>query len=245
MQKISKNNSLAAEKIHLNANKDDLSFSKISKESFPKEWEAAFSCEYWTEAEWLKIINRLATSHKSYPPNNEIFKTFELIPPSKTKVVILGQDPYHNPNQAHGLAFSVRNGSPAPPSLKNIFKELKSDLNIDRVKTDLTDWGEQGVLLLNSALTVEENTPGCDADLWKPCTDQILSYLSQTQNNLVFVLWGSFAGKKERLIDAKKHLVLKAPHPSPLSSYRGFFGSAPFSKINNFLVSKGQNSINC
>jgi len=176
-----------------------------------------------------------------YPESKNIFKAFHLTPRASIKAVILGQDPYHGPNQAHGLCFSVPKGVPYPPSLRNIFKELSFDLNCPIPKSgDLTPWGQQGVLLLNSVLTVEAKKAGSHQGRgWEQFTDEVVRRISASQNHLAFVLWGSYATKKLALIDQKKHLILQSPHPSPLSAHRGFFGSRPFSKINSYLIQNG------
>lgn len=172
-----------------------------------------------------------------FPKLRDIFKAFELTPFSAVKVVILGQDPYHGPNQAHGLSFSVPQGVRPPPSLVNIFKELKSDLGIEPSKQGcLESWAKQGVLLLNSVLTVELGKAASHQGRgWERFTDQVIARLNARSEPLVFVLWGSYAQQKGKVIDKHRHLVIESPHPSPLSAHRGFFGSKPFSKINAFL----------
>jgi len=181
-----------------------------------------------------------------YPSHKDILKALETTPLEAVKVVILGQDPYHGPGQAHGLSFSVPNGMRMPPSLLNIFKELSDDLNIPRpTQTDLTPWATQGVLLLNTTLTVLAGNPMSHANLgWETFTDEILQCINNEKESVVFILWGSHAQKKMRFIDQSKHLVIKAPHPSPLSAHRGFFGSKPFSTTNAYLMSKGHQPIN-
>jgi len=175
-----------------------------------------------------------------YPKGSNIFAAFDNTPFDKVKVVILGQDPYHGANQAHGLAFSVNDNIPYPPSLQNIFKELKDDMSCNIPKSgNLTNWAKEGVFLLNTVLTVRANEANSHKNMgWEVFTDSVIKLLSDKKENLVFILWGSPASTKASLIDSKKHLILKAPHPSPLSSYRGFFGSKPFSKTNEYLVSK-------
>ncbi|SEF48028.1 Uracil-DNA glycosylase [Halpernia humi] len=174
-----------------------------------------------------------------FPPPKQIFRALELTPFDEIKVVILGQDPYHNDFQANGLCFSVSEKVATPPSLRNIFTELENDLGIKRTKKELDDWAQQGVLLLNATLTVRAHEANSHQKLdWEKFTDFIIKEISDKKENVVFVLWGSFAQKKSVLIDESKHLILKSVHPSPLSSYRGFFGSAPFSKINDYLKSK-------
>lgn len=193
----------------------------------------------------LESKNSLPSLHSKdnpfYPGCYEILKAFELCTPQLVKAVILGQDPYHGPGQAHGLAFSVPDKTPLPPSLRNIFKELKSDVGAQVPETgNLTPWAKQGVLLLNSVLTVAPGLPGSHQALgWQEFTDGVIRNLSKRSASVVFILWGSYAQKKTALIDQSKHLVLSSAHPSPLSSYRGFFGSRPFSKTNEFLTQKG------
>ena len=181
-----------------------------------------------------------------YPPSPLIFNAFNHTPFDKVRVVIIGQDPYHGPDQAHGLSFSVPQGVALPPSLRNIFKEIEADLGIKMSgKGDLTAWADQGVLLLNATLTVEMANAGSHQKRgWEAFTDAAIAALNQHREGLVFVLWGSYAQKKGKIIDAKKHLVLQSPHPSPLSAHRGFFGNHQFSKINEYLASKGQVPIN-
>jgi uracil-DNA glycosylase len=176
-----------------------------------------------------------------YPRRSEFFAALNHTPFDKVKVVILGQDPYHGPGQAHGLSFSVRPGVDVPPSLLNIFKELEADLGVARPKHGfLESWADQGVLLLNATLSVRANQAGSHQKKgWEQFTDAVIRHLNDEREGIVFVLWGSYAQKKGEFIDTKKHLVLKAPHPSPLSAHRGFFGSRPFSKINEFLKSRG------
>ena len=185
-------------------------------------------------------------SHTIYPSGQNIFAAFEHTPFESVEVVILGQDPYHGVGQAHGLSFSVQDGVPYPPSLQNIFKELKDDLGCNIPKSgNLTAWAKQGVFLLNTVLTVRASEANSHRNQgWENFTDAVIKTLSTQKEHLVFILWGSPAGAKASLIDGKKHLILRAPHPSPLSSYRGFFGSKPFSKSNDYLVSKGKKPIN-
>ncbi len=187
---------------------------------------------------WQKVENEYA-SGECFPPKNQIFRAIELTSFDEVKVVIIGQDPYHGDNQANGLCFSVSDKVKAPPSLQNIFKELKDDLNIDKTTNELDDWAKQGVLLLNATLTVRAHSPNSHKDLgWEKFTDFIIKEISDKKQNVVFVLWGAFAQKKEVLIDSSKHFILKSAHPSPFSVYRGFYGSKPFSKINEYLESK-------
>ncbi|MDD4545008.1 MAG: uracil-DNA glycosylase, partial [Bacteroidales bacterium] len=177
---------------------------------------------------------------------NEIFNAFNLCPFSNTKIVIIGQDPYHEPNQAHGLCFSVKEPTPIPPSLQNIYKEIESDLGIKPRETgDLTSWARQGVLLLNATLTVQAHRAGSHQNKgWEEFTDSVIRIISEKKKNVVFILWGAYAQKKSVLIDETKHLILISPHPSPLSAYRGFFGNKHFSKANDYLETKGISPIN-
>lgn len=172
-----------------------------------------------------------------YPTNGDIFNAFNSTPFEQVKVVILGQDPYHGPGQAHGLCFSVQPGTVPPPSLKNIFKEIHSDLNLSMPTHGcLQSWAEQGVLLLNATLTVEHGKAGAHQGKgWERLTDAAISALSREREGLVFMLWGAYAQKKAALIDQHKHLILKSPHPSPLSAHRGFFGNRHFSRANEWL----------
>ena len=183
-----------------------------------------------------------------YPPREKLFAAFSAVEPEKVRVVILGQDPYHEPEQAHGLAFSVPAGVKHPPSLRNIFTELESDVGVSRPQSgDLTAWAEQGVLLLNTALTVEAGKAGSHKNFgWHEFTDCVVAAISRLPQPVAFVLWGGHAQKKAAMAADSPYprLVLQAPHPSPLSSYRGFFGSAPFSKINGFLAENGEKPVN-
>ncbi len=171
-----------------------------------------------------------------FPPYNNIFDALRFTDYNEVKVVILGQDPYHGLGEAHGLSFSVRQNVSMPPSLRNIFKELKNDLNIIRENSDLTDWAKQGVLLLNSIMTVEKDKPLSHKEKgWEVFTDNIISKLNDREDPVIFVLWGSFARSKKNLITNNHHKIIESAHPSPLSASRGFFGSRPFSKINKYL----------
>jgi len=176
-----------------------------------------------------------------YPPGSLIFNAFNTTPFGKVKVVLIGQDPYHGPGQAHGLCFSVQNGIALPPSLQNIYKELHNDIGIPIPKTgNLTHWAEQGVFLLNASLTVRAGDPMSHSRIgWATFTDAVIQIISSQKKNIVFLLWGKFAQDKQMLIDTTKHYVLKAAHPSPLSASSGFFGCRHFSKTNNFLVKNG------
>ncbi len=176
-------------------------------------------------------------SHQIFPEYKNIFSALNRTPYQDVKVVILGQDPYHGINQAHGLSFSVKKGTALPPSLRNIFKELASDLAVSTpMNGDLTAWAKQGVLLLNAVLTVESGQANSHANQgWEKFTDKVIESLNKKEHPIVYILWGAAAQKKTKLIDTNKHFIIKSPHPSPLSSYRGFFGSKPFSKTNDIL----------
>ena len=189
-------------------------------------------------------INKKRQTATIYPPKELVFKVFDL-PLEDIKVVILGQDPYHNPGQACGLSFSVNDGVPLPKSLINIYKELYDDLGIIPAKTgNLEKWFKQGIFLLNSILTVEEYSPASHSNVgWQDFTDYIIETISQKNNNVVFVLWGSYARSKKTLIDSSRHKIIESPHPSPLSAYRGFFGSKVFSRINSYLEEVGKKPI--
>jgi len=198
---------------------------------------------------YFKALDSYLKSKKNlniYPPKDSWFKALEYSSFDKTKVIILGQDPYHQEGQAEGLSFSVPKGIVIPPSLRNIFKELQSD-DVSFSKPEhgnLVSWANQGVLLLNSVLTVEQNSPASHANKgWENFTDKVIQILSSNKTNLVFILWGAYANKKSELIDSSKHLILSAPHPSPFSAYKGFFGSRHFSKTNNYLESTNQVAI--
>lgn len=192
---------------------------------------------------WGRVKQEYA-SGKCFPPKEQIFRALELTPFEEVKVVIIGQDPYHGDFQANGLCFSVSDRVPAPPSLKNIFKELEEDLGVKPTTNELDAWARQGVLLLNATLTVRAHSPNSHKDLgWERFTDFVIRSLSEQKTNLVFVLWGAYAQKKAVLIDPTKHQVLQSAHPSPFSVHRGFFGSRPFSKINAYLESVGKTGI--
>ena len=199
--------------------------------------------EYFTTL-WEKVKEEYQTT-TCFPPKDQIFRAIELTPFEEVKVVIIGQDPYHNDNQANGLCFSVSDKVTAPPSLKNIFKELEDDLGIKKTSNELEIWAKQGVLLLNATLTVRAHEANSHKGLgWEQFTDFIIKEISDKKENVVFVLWGAFAQKKAGLIDASKHFIIQSAHPSPFSVHKGFFGSRPFSKINQFLEEKGKEPIN-
>ena len=191
------------------------------------------------------FLKEAYTRERIFPPAKEIYQALHLTSYEATKVVILGQDPYHGEGQAHGLAFSVREGMRFPPSLVNIFKELEADLGCPYPNSgDLTPWAKEGVLLLNTTLTVKEKTPLSHKDKgWETLTDSIIKVLAQKESSLVFILWGANARAKKAYLKDTPHLTIESAHPSPLSAHRGFFGSKPFSKCNAFLKSVGQEEI--
>ena len=203
-----------------------------------------FQAPYFAELKQFLVAER--AQHTCYPPGSKIFNAFDSTPFDKVKVVILGQDPYHEPGQAMGLCFSVPQGIQVPPSLVNIIKEINADLgtNIPKTCGDLSGWATQGVLLLNATLTVRAHQAGShQRHGWEQFTDAAIQALSQQRTGIVFLLWGSYAIAKKALIDISRHLVLTAPHPSPLSAYRGFFGCRHFSQANAYLQSLGQQPI--
>ena len=215
-------------------------------ESWLKYIEAEFDKKYMRNVK-NSILNSKESGKIIYPKNNEIFNAINLTEFEETKVIILGQDPYHGPGQAHGLSFSVKNGIKPPPSLLNIFKEIEFDLSIkvNKENGDLTRWAKQGVLLLNSLLTVEKGNPLSHKDIgWETLTDKIIEVLSQNKKNLVFILWGSHARSKKSLISKNENLIIESAHPSPLSAHRGFIGSKPFSRTNEYLLKNNINPIN-
>ena len=187
-----------------------------------------FERPYWPAL--TSFVKHDYATTQCFPEGKNIFRAFDLTPPENVKVVILGQDPYHTPGAAMGLSFSVPEGSKPQPSLANIFKELENDLHIRRTHTDLTDWAEQGVLLMNSVLTVRSGAPASHQGKgWEMFTDEVIRKLSETQEHIVFILWGNYAIAKSAFIDTTKHAIISSPHPSPFSVHRGFFGSKPFS----------------
>ena len=207
-------------------------------------WKSKLQSEF--EKDSMKKLKAFLQSEykagkKIYPRGDEYFAGMNLTPLEKVKVVIMGQDPYHGPGQAHGLSFSVQDGVRFPPSLQNIFKELHSDLGLPIPKSgSLKKWAEHGVLLLNAVLTVEDGKAASHQKRgWEEFTDRVIHIINEERENVVFILWGSYAQKKGAFIDRKKHYVIESVHPSPLSSHRGFFGSKPFSKANAYLKSKG------
>lgn len=223
---------------------------ELSASLLPRDWQDLLKAEF--DQPYMQSLQAFLKAEQDqgkviYPPADQIFTAFNLTSVNNVKVVILGQDPYHGPGQAHGLSFSVpANVTKLPPSLKNIYKELNSDLGIPIAAAgDLTPWAEQGVLLLNAILTVEAKKAGSHQKQgWEEFTNRIIQLLSEHCNSLVFVLWGAYAQKKSELIDEDKHLVIKGIHPSPLSAHRGFFGSKPFSHINQHLADHEKVEIN-
>ena len=211
-----------------------------------KNWDIVlkeeFNKDYFKEL-GIFIKNEYKTK-TVFPPYENIFDALRLTDYDKVKVVILGQDPYHGLGEAHGLSFSVKENVKKPPSLQNIFKELYNDLGITRTKSDLTDWAEEGVLLLNSIMTVVKDTPLSHKNKgWEIFTDNIIKKLNEREEPVIFLLWGSFARSKKELITNSRHKIIESVHPSPLSANRGFFGSQPFSKINKYLKEMGKEEI--
>lgn len=210
------------------------------------DWDNVLKDEYNKEyfKDLMSFVESEYNNKTIYPEYSNIFNALKHTSFNDVKVVILGQDPYHGDMEAHGLSFSVLEGVKMPPSLRNIFKELKSDLDIDRTKTDLTDWADQGVLLLNSILTVIKDTPLSHKNKgWEVFTDKIIEKLGEREKPIVLILWGSYARSKKALIKNKNHLIIESAHPSPLSARRGFFGSCPFSRTNEFLRKNGYKEI--
>lgn len=212
-----------------------------------KKWDIILKDEF-AEEYFKKLgnyVKKVYAEKVVYPPYKDIFNALRYTDYDEVKVVILGQDPYHGEHEAHGLSFSVQEGVKRPPSLNNIFKELYNDLGIKRTDNNLTDWAKQGVLLLNAIMTVEKDKPLSHKGIgWERFTDTIIQKLNERDKPVVFVLWGSFARSKKEMITNPIHYVIESPHPSPLSASHGFFGSKPFSKINNFLESKNIPKIN-
>jgi uracil-DNA glycosylase len=199
--------------------------------------------DYYQELQ--AFVQKRRAEVRVFPEEKNVFNALELTPFESVKVVILGQDPYHGFGQAHGLSFSVQKGIPLPPSLKNIYKELQEDIGEDLpTEGDLSHWAKQGVLLLNTVLTVEEgNANSHKGKGWERLTNRLIESLNELKHPVIFILWGKPAQDKEKLIINPNHVILKAPHPSPLSAYRGFFGSKPFSRVNGILIQQGQTPI--
>ena len=210
-------------------------WNKILKEEMQKD--------YYQELQ--AFVQKRRAEVRVFPEEKNVFNALELTPFESVKVVILGQDPYHGFGQAHGLSFSVQKGIPLPPSLKNIYKELQEDIGEDLpTEGDLSHWAKQGVLLLNTVLTVEEgNANSHKGKGWERLTNRLIESLNELKHPVIFILWGKPAQDKEKLITNPNHVILKAPHPSPLSAYRGFFGSKPFSRVNDILIQQGQTPI--
>lgn len=212
-----------------------------------KDWQTLLQAEFDKPyfADLVSFVHSEYATHRIYPPGKLIFNAFDACPPGKLKVVILGQDPYHGKGQAHGLCFSVNDGVPLPPSLVNIYKEISDEYGKPAPASgNLLRWANQGVLLLNATLTVRANIAGSHQGRgWETFTDAVIKSISDNKENVVFLLWGAYAGRKAELIDTAKHCVLKSAHPSPLSAYRGFFGNGHFRKANDYLVSTGQTPI--
>lgn len=213
------------------------------EESWKKQLQAEFEKDYFIKL--TDFVRNEYASTQIYPPGKLIFNAFNLCPFDKAKVVIIGQDPYHGPGQAHGLCFSVNDGVAFPPSLKNIFKEIQDDLGIPVPDSgNLTRWANQGVLLLNATLTVRAHQAGSHQKKgWEEFTDAAIRALAEQREHLVFILWGAYAQKKGAFIDRNKHLVLASAHPSPLSAYNGFFGNKHFSRANEYLMAHGETPV--
>ncbi|HEX8552064.1 MAG TPA: uracil-DNA glycosylase [Abditibacteriaceae bacterium] len=215
--------------------------------SLPESWRAL---ESEREQPYFALLEKFVESeraaHEIYPPQGQEFSALELTPPENVRVFILGQDPYHGPNQGHGLAFSVRPGITPPPSLANIFRELRDDIGCPAPRTGyLLPWAEQGVLMLNAVLTVRRGQANSHKGKgWEKFTDAVIRAVNAQDQPVVFVLWGGYAGKKASIIDENKHTILRSVHPSPLSAHNGFFGSKPFSQINAALRESGRGEIN-
>lgn len=214
------------------------------EESWKKLLSDEFDKGYFHELN--QFVEEEYKTQRVYPPYQLIFNAFNSCPLEKVKVVLIGQDPYHGQDQAHGLSFSVKDGVSFPPSLRNIFKELHVDLGIiPPLSGNLERWAQQGVLLLNATLTVRSKEAGSHQKKgWEQFTDAVIKKLSESKENVVFILWGAYAQKKGEIIDSNKHFIIKSAHPSPFSAHNGFFGSKPFSQTNEFLLSKKYDSIN-
>ena len=215
----------------------------------PPDWQQVLGAEF--DKPYFALLEKFVDEERAtqtiYPPEDEVFSSFNLTPFESVRVFIMGQDPYHGPNQAHGLAFSVKPGITPPPSLANIFREAKSDVGttIPRKNGYLVPWAEQGVMLLNAVLTVRQATPNSHKGKgWEKFTDAAIQALAERDKPVIFVLWGAYAQKKAKMIDATRHTILQSAHPSPLSASNGFFGSKPFSQINAILEARGEEPIN-
>ncbi|MCS7162653.1 MAG: uracil-DNA glycosylase [Bacteroidia bacterium] len=219
-------------------------FCRVAEVRLEPSWKALLAEEF--SKPYFEALVAFLRSEKQrgkviYPPGPQIFRAFDLCPVDKVKVVILGQDPYHGPGQAHGLCFSVPKGVPPPPSLQNIFRELEADLGFPPpAHGDLTGWAEQGVFLLNAILTVEAHKPTSHRGIgWETFTDRVIAQIARVRPHVAFLLWGQYARSKKHLIDSTRHLILEAAHPSPYSAEKGFFGCRHFSRANAFLIEKG------
>lgn len=213
------------------------------EQSWKEQLKDEFRKDYFMQL--TDFVRQEYQQRQIFPPGRDIFNAFEHCPFEKVKVVILGQDPYHEPGQAHGLCFSVKDGTPPPPSLVNIYKEIETDLGKPIPKGgDLTRWADQGILLLNATLTVRAHQAGSHQNKgWETFTDAVIHRLAEQRQHIVYILWGSYAQRKGAFINTSTNLVLKSAHPSPLSSYRGFFGSKHFSKTNDYLLATGQTPV--
>ena len=213
------------------------------EQSWKEQLKDEFRKDYFIQL--TDFVREEYKQRQIFPPGRDMFNAFEHCPFEKVKVVILGQDPYHEPGQAHGLCFSVKEGTPPPPSLVNIYKEIAADLGKTAPRSgDLTRWADQGILLLNATLTVRAHQAGSHQNKgWEAFTDAVIHRLAEQRQHIVYILWGSYAQKKGAFINASTNLVLKSAHPSPLSSYRGFFGCKHFSKTNDYLLATGQTPI--
>jgi uracil-DNA glycosylase len=209
------------------------------EDSWKKSLHEVFEMDFFKQL--ASFVSDEYKHHRVFPAGKELFNAFNHCPLNSVKVVILGQDPYHGEGQAHGLSFSVRPGVPFPPSLLNIMKEIRQDVGVEiPISGDLTRWADQGVFLLNATLTVRANQAGSHQNRgWEEFTDEVIRVINTQRDHVVFLLWGAYAQKKSALIDPKRHLILKAPHPSPLSAYRGFLGCRHFSQANDYLLSHG------
>lgn len=213
------------------------------EESWRERLQPEFDAPYFEQL--TDFVRHEYATTRVYPPGREMFAAFEACPFERVKVIILGQDPYHEPGQAHGLCFSVNDGVPFPPSLQNIFKEIHDDIGTPiPMSGNLTRWANQGVLLLNATLTVRAHQAGSHQNRgWERFTDAVIHRLAEEREHLVFILWGAYAQRKGEFIDRAKHLVLQSPHPSPLSAHRGFFGNHHFSRTNEYLMAHGMEPI--
>lgn len=227
--------------------KNQLSYVKTDWKIVIENILKGYELDNKSKKQITKLTNKINSVNMDilYPPLPLIFHSFNIFDYQKLRVVIIGQDPYHQKGQAMGLSFSIDNTkiTKIPPTLKNIFKELKDDLNVDRTNTNLSDWAKQGVLLLNSSLTVEHGKPNSHQKCWEFFTDNIIETISNDHENIVFLLWGNHAKSKKNLIDCEKHHILESVHPSPLSAHRGWFGCKHFSLVNDFLKSKYKSEI--